>query len=284
MSNKSGKASKPVCSYKDIAKNINDLLYKDFTSETKISATTVTKTGLNVALNASGATQIAELCDIKSEFKTGAIKTELKLDTKNRLTALVTYEDLFPGLKVMASTAVPVAKTPKLEIVYKMCDYAQMGATASGINAAPALESSLTVGLLDKLTLGGEVGYDTAKGAVTKYNVAASYVEKDSVITVVTADKLDTVKLGFHQVVNDTMTAGVELTKKSKGDISVTGGLAYAYDRDTTYKGKVSNAGTLGLLVATQINPNVRLTLSSELDSRQLEKGGKYGWALALKA
>ena len=69
--------------------------------------------------------------------------------------------------------------------------------------------------------------------------------------------------------------------KTSKTSFMVGG--CYAFDSQTVVKAKLTNHGKLSVLLKHEIIPKSVVTLSSEMDTKALDKSPKFGLALALK-
>ena len=82
------------------------------------------------------------------------------------------------------------------------------------------------------------------------------------------------------------MKTGVagEITKRlSTNENTFTVGGSYAVDRLTMVKAKLDNHGKLGAILQHEIIKKLLLTLSTELDTKALDKTPRFGLALALR-
>ncbi len=71
------------------------------------------------------------------------------------------------------------------------------------------------------------------------------------------------------------------------GAIKVTVGGSYALDADTSAKAKLSNDGKLGLALAKQLNPSVKATVGTELNTFDIASSvaaNKFGFAFEIRA
>lgn len=99
-------------------------------------------------------------------------------------------------------------------------------------------------------------------------------------------DKGDTIRASYiHHLDESKKTAAVgEITRRfSLNENTFTVGGSYAVDSLTVFKSKLNNHGKLGVLLQHEIIPKSLVTLSSELDTKALDKTPKFGLALALK-
>lgn len=99
-------------------------------------------------------------------------------------------------------------------------------------------------------------------------------------------DKGDTIKASYiHHLDELKKSAAVgEITRRfSTNENTFTVGGSYAVDNLTIVKLKLNNHGNLGALLQHELIPKSLLTISSEFDTKALEKTPKFGVALALK-
>ncbi|KAK4410072.1 Mitochondrial outer membrane protein porin 2 [Sesamum angolense] len=117
--------------------------------------------------------------------------------------------------------------------------------SAVGLNQAPPVDVSLTLGT-PTFALGAEAGYETTSGKLTKYTAGITVTKPDSCASVILGDK---------------------------GDISSL----------TLLKMKLNNHGTLGAVLQHEVIRKSLVTISSEFDTRALDRTPKFGVSLALK-
>lgn len=99
-------------------------------------------------------------------------------------------------------------------------------------------------------------------------------------------DKGDTIRASYiHHLDQLKKSAAVgEITRRfSTNENTFTVGGSYAVDNLTVVKTKLNNHGKLGTLLQHEIIPKSILTISSEFDTKALDKTPKFGVALALK-
>ena len=98
------------------------------------------------------------------------------------------------------------------------------------------------------------------------------------------ADKLDTIKWSYVHLLSPTSAVGVEVAhKRAKSDITFTAGATYLLDDKTTSKLRLNNRGIIAALVQHEFRPKSTVTISTEVDSKSLDKGSKFGVAFKLQ-
>ncbi|XP_047952843.1 mitochondrial outer membrane protein porin of 34 kDa-like [Salvia hispanica] len=268
--------------YSEIGKRARDLLYKDYQSDQKFTITTYSPTG--VTLTSSGCKKgEVFLADINTQLKHKNITTDVKVDTSSNLSTTITVDQPCPGVKTIFSFKVPDQRSGKLELQY-LHDYA--GITSSvGLTANPTVNFSAAVGN-DKLALGSDVAFDTKEGALTKYNIGASFTNSDLIAALTLNDKFDTLSASYYHIVSPlTNTAvGAEVTHSfSSNENTITVGTQHALDPLTLAKARLNNSGKASGLIQHEWRPKSLITLSAEVDTKSIDKSAKFGLALALK-
>lgn len=95
------------------------------------------------------------------------------LDASGKALVNLSLSELAKGVKLSASAALPDPASAKLTVDYTACREFNIRATTT-LTSAPVVDL-VAVTEYKGVLLGGEAAYDTAKAAVTKYNVAAGY-------------------------------------------------------------------------------------------------------------
>ncbi|KAL0424332.1 UNVERIFIED_CONTAM: Mitochondrial outer membrane protein porin of [Sesamum radiatum] len=297
--------------YSDIGKRARDLLYKDYNSDQKFTLTTYSPTG--VTLTSTG-TKKGDLflADVNTQLKHKNITTDIKVDTSSNLHTTVTVDEPTPGLKTILSFRVPDQRsgklhttvtvdepTPglktilsfrvpdqrsgKLELQY-LHDYAGISSSV-GLTANPIVNFSGVVGN-NKLALGSDVSFDTKEGALVKCNFGASFTNADLIAALTLNDKGDTLSASYYHIVSpSTNTAvGAEVTHSfSTNENTITVGTQHLLDPLTTVKARVNNFGKANALIQHEWRPKSLITVSTEVDTKSIDKSAKFGLALALK-
>ncbi|KAL0287622.1 UNVERIFIED_CONTAM: Mitochondrial outer membrane protein porin of [Sesamum angustifolium] len=268
--------------YSDIGKRARDLLYKDYNSDQKFTLTTYSPTG--VTLTSTG-TKKGDLflADVNTQLKHKNITTDIKVDTSSNLHTTVTVDEPTPGLKTILSFRVPDQRSGKLELQY-LHEYAGISSSV-GLTANPIVNFSGVVGN-NKLALGSDVSFDTKEGAFIKCNFGASFTNADLIAALTLNDKGDTLSASYYHIVSpSTNTAvGAEVTHSfSTNENTITVGTQHLLDPLTTVKARVNNFGKANALIQHEWRPKSLITVSTEVDTKSIDKSAKFGLALALK-
>lgn len=267
--------------FSDIGKKAKDLLTKDYLQDQKVVITTETESGLTFT---SSTVKKGDLLtgDILTQFKNNNVTTELKVDTNSCVHINVTVDELASGLKTILNVTVP-DNTGKLEAQYRH-EHAGICAIV-GLTAVPIVEVNAAFGG-QGFALGGEVAFDTGSGLFTKYNAGLGLTKPDFSAAILVSDKGETLKAsGLYHVNPDTktMVAAEVLHRLPTSDTTFTVGTSYALDSVTTVKTRLNNHGKLGALLQHEFRPKSTVTLSTELDTKALDKNSKVGLAVVLK-
>ncbi|PIM99988.1 Porin/voltage-dependent anion-selective channel protein [Handroanthus impetiginosus] len=268
--------------YTDIGKRARDLLYKDYNSDQKFTVTTYSPTGVTIT---STGTKKGELflADINTQLKHKNITTDIKVDTGSNLLTTITVDEPTPGLKTILSFRVPDQRSGKLELQY-LHDYVGISSSV-GLTANPIVNFSGVLGN-NQLAVGSDVSFDTKEGALTKLNFGASFTNTDLIAALTLNDKFDTLSGSYYHVMSPlTNTAvGAEVTHSfSTNENTITVGTQHALDPLTTVKARVNNYGKASALIQHEWRPKSLITVSTEVDTKAIDKSAKFGLALALK-
>ncbi|XP_024978242.1 mitochondrial outer membrane protein porin 2-like [Cynara cardunculus var. scolymus] len=268
--------------FSDIGKKAKDLLTRDYLTDQKISVSTSSVTGVAIT---SSATKKGGLStgDVGAVYKYNNILVDVKVDTESKIATTLTFTELVPSTKTIASFKVPDFNSAKVEVQYFHC-HATL-ASAVALSQTPTIDVSATIGT-PKFVIGAEAGYETSSGRLTKYTAGISMNKPESSASIILGDKGDTLRASYiHHLDQSKKTAAVgEIIRRfSLNDNTFTIGGSYAVDHLTVVKAKLNNQGKLGALLQHEIIPKSLVTLSSELDTKALDKTPKFGLALALK-
>ncbi|KAL0431694.1 UNVERIFIED_CONTAM: Mitochondrial outer membrane protein porin of [Sesamum radiatum] len=253
--------------YSDIGKRARDLLYKDYNSDQKFTLTTYSPTG--VTLTSSG-TKKGDLflADVNTQLKHKNITTDIKVDTSSNVGLL--SNSLF-SLTIVVGTS----------ILARLCGIS----SSVGLTANPTVNFSGVVGN-NKLAVGSDVSFDTKEGAFVKCNFGASFTNADLIAALTLNDKGDTLSASYYHIVSPlTNTAvGAEVTHSiSTNENTITVGTQHSLDPLTTVKARVNNFGKANALIQHEWRPKSLITVSTEVDTKSIDKSAKFGLALALK-
>ncbi|CAH9088063.1 unnamed protein product [Cuscuta epithymum] len=268
--------------YSDIGKKARDLLNRDFQTDQKFTITTYSPTG--VAITSSGSKKgDLFLGDVTTQLKNKNITTDIKVDTNSNLFTTITVDEAAPGLKSIVNFRLPDQRSGKVELQY-LHDLAGVS-TSVGLTASPVINLSAVLGT-NALALGTDVSFDTKSGTFTKYNVAFSLTNSDLISALTLNDKGDTMKWSYFHQVNplSNTCVGAELAYSfSINESSITVGAQHQLDPLTTVKARVNNTGIANTLIQHEWRPKSLITLSGEVDVKNIDKSAKFGLALALK-
>nr|CAD1833910.1 unnamed protein product [Ananas comosus var. bracteatus] len=267
--------------YSEIGKKARDLLYKDYHTDQKFTITTYTSTG--VAITASG-TKKNELIfgEIHSQLKNKNVTVDVKANSDSNLLTTVTIDELAtPGLKTIFSFVVPDQRSGKVELQY-LHDYAGVNASI-GLTANPVVNLAGVVGT-KALSVGADVSFDTATGNFTKYNAGLSITNADLVAALTLNNKGDSLGASYYHLVSPLSAVGAELTHSfASSENTLTFGTQHQLDPLTTVKARFNNYGKASALIQHEWRPKSFLTISTEVDTKAIEKSSKVGLSLVLK-
>ncbi|KAF3951638.1 hypothetical protein CMV_022736 [Castanea mollissima] len=268
--------------FTDIGKKAKDLLTRDFNSDQKFTVSTYSDAG--VALTSTAVKKGGfSTGDVAAQYKYKNAVFDVKVDTESNISTIITFTEILPSTKTIASFKVPDYNSGKLEVQY-FHDHATL-TTAVALNQSPAIDFSATIGT-PSIAFGAEAGYDTTTGNFTKYTAGLSVAKPDSSASIILGDKGDSIKASYvHHLDQFKKSAAVgEITRKfSTNENTFTVGGSYAIDSLTVVKAKLNNHGKLGALLQHEVIPKSVLTVSGEVDTKALDKNPKFGLAIALR-
>ncbi|CAN4081705.1 unnamed protein product [Withania somnifera] len=268
--------------YTEIGKKARDLLYKDYQSDHKFSITTYSPTGVVITSSGSKKGDLF-LADVNTQLKNKNVTTDIKVDTNSNLLTTITVDEAAPGLKTILSFRVPDQRSGKLEVQY-LHDYAGI-CTSVGLTANPIVNFSGVVGT-NIVALGTDVSFDTKTGDFTKCNAGLSFTNADLVASLNLNDKGDNLSASYYHTVSPlTNTAvGAEVNHNfSTNENTITVGTQHRLDPLTSVKARINNFGKASALLQHEWRPKSLFTVSGEVDTKSVDKGAKFGLALALK-
>ncbi|CAG2168346.1 unnamed protein product [Oppiella nova] len=149
-----------------------------------------------------------------------------------------------------------------------------------GLKQSPVAEGSIAFGK-EGVLIGGEGAYDTNKGEVTKYSAGIQYSQRDFSAAAILADRGNKLIASYYHSVNLDTAVGVEATHKFDDNANTfTAGTKYHLDPLTFTKVRLDNHGKLAGLLQHEFRPKNTFTVSSEVDTKALDKSAKVGLAL----
>ncbi|XP_062231994.1 mitochondrial outer membrane protein porin 2-like [Phragmites australis] len=268
--------------YSEIGKKARDLLYKDYHTDQKFTLTTYASNG--AAITAAGTRKDeAIFSEIQSQLKNNNLTVDVKATSESNVITTFTIHELgTPGLKAILCIPFPYQKSAKAELQYL---HHHAGITASvGLNAKPALNLSGVFGT-KAFAVGADAAFDTSTGDLTKYNAGLSFTSDEDFVAAVTLNnKCDTIAASYYHSVNPSTAVGGELAHSfSSNGNTLTFGTQHALDPLTTVKTRFNNYGMASALVQHEWRPKSFLTVSTEVDTKAIEKSSKVGLSLVLK-
>jgi len=268
--------------FADIGKKAKDLLTRDYNTDQKFSISTYTASGVSLtstALKKGG----VHAADVTSQYKYKNAVFDVRIDTDSTILTTVTFTEILPSTKAIASFKVPDNSSGKLEVQY-FHDHATVTAAAA-LKQNPLIDITATLGT-PVISFGAEAGYDTSSKTFTKYNAGISVTKPDACASIILGDKGDSIKASYlHHLDESKRSAAVgEVYRKfSTNENTITVGGLYAIDHTTTVKAKLNNNGKLGALLQHEVVPKSLVTVSSEIDTKALDKHPRFGLSLVLK-
>ncbi|XP_073367957.1 mitochondrial outer membrane protein porin 2-like [Aegilops tauschii subsp. strangulata] len=258
--------------YSEIGKKARDLLYKDFTTDQKLTLTTYAANGT-----------VTILSEIQTQFNYNNVKVDVKANSDSQVLITTTSETrCIPGLKRIVTIPLTNHTPAKAELQY-LHDYAGIS-VGFGLHSKPLINVSALVGN-KALALGADVAYDSATGDFTKCNFGASFTNDDLYAAAMLNNKGDSLSASYYQMVSNSQAAvGGEVSHSlSSNETTTTLGFQYSLDPLTTTKVRYDNHGMVSALIQHELRPKSLLTISSEFDTKAIEKSSKIGLSLLLK-
>ncbi|KAJ8439572.1 hypothetical protein Cgig2_024159 [Carnegiea gigantea] len=266
--------------YSDIGKRARDLLTKDYNFDHKFTLSVPNSAGMGLTATGIKKDHIF-IGDISTQYRSGNTTVDVKVDTHSNVSTKVTLDEALPGIKTALSFNVPDQKSGKLDVHYHN-PHAAMNSSI-GLNPTPVLDVNASIGN-ENVSLGGEVGFDTASASFTKYNAGITFNRPDFFAALILMDKGQTLKASYFHTVNPSTAVAAEMTHRfSNYENQFTIGSSHAIDPITSVKTRFSDNGKVGMLYQREWRPKSLITFSSEYDTKATDSAAKFGIALALK-
>ncbi|ESQ45542.1 hypothetical protein EUTSA_v10010622mg [Eutrema salsugineum] len=268
--------------FADIGKKAKDLLTRDYSTDQKFSISTNSVSGL--ALTSTTLKKgVVHAADVATQYKYRNALFDVKIDTDSNILTTITFTEILPSTKAIASFQVPHYNSSKLEVQY-FHDHATVTAIAA-LKQNPLIDVTATLGS-PTISFGAEAGYDTTSRTFTKYNFGIILTMPDKCASVILRDKADSIKASYLQHLDESKRSAIvgEIFRKifTNENIITVGGL-YAVDHLTNVKAKLNSNGKLGALLQHEVLPKSTVTISGEIDTKTLDKYPRFGLSLALK-
>jgi len=253
----------------------------------KLNVRSKTENGIDVSANMNSNRDSGNISgDLQTKYKWpdyGICLTE-KWNTANMLNTKVDIDDLIEGMELSINSSFSPStgeKSGTLEASY----------TQEFFNAAveldfpdivpPELTASACIGSDEGVSGGTEVGFDSAGMNLTKCSFGARYGTSDfglsaAVNTSFEEESSDQEYFGFlYQKVNPELDAAASIQyKKASGAVNFSLGCQYKLDDLSSLRAKLNNAGHIGLGYTQQLREGLKATMSTLIDSKNLNNGG----------
>jgi voltage-dependent anion channel protein 2 len=272
----------PPPAFSDIAKASNDLINKDFyhTAAAALEVKLKAPNGVNFTAKGTSAHDgpVTSSLEGKKSLSNGISITQ-SWNTANMLATKVELNDTFAsGLKTeVLSNFNPAAgnKGQKVNLHFKQpafhgrafVDYSASGAIGTIADAVVSHEG---------MVVGGEVGYDVQKAAITKYSAAVGYTTPLYNAAVTATNSLSVFTASYYQRVNPAVEAGARAVWDSKSGNNVGLELAAKYKLDPASfaKAKINNLGIASLAYNTKVNSGLTFGIGGSFDTQKLNEAG----------
>mmetsp|Transcript_6258 Transcript_6258/g.9285 ORF Transcript_6258/g.9285 Transcript_6258/m.9285 type:complete len:295 (+) Transcript_6258:1391-2275(+) len=206
------------------------------------------------------------------------IKAKRRTDGLSHYTLEWTPKDLIPNLKAKAECKVtyPHSKTeaePSATIEYT---HKNAKAKVTLADNPTSVKASVTAGA-PELGVGVDAKYDFKLGRFSAYNFAMWWNKNSSrlVLKHLGSNKsqysIGDIQLSYYQRLSSRTTIGTLVSKNwGTRKVSMEVGGEYDYDAKTLLKGKFDSEGKVGLALQRELSPNLKFTVASEVDTKQI--------------
>ncbi|XP_073101778.1 mitochondrial outer membrane protein porin 6 isoform X4 [Elaeis guineensis] len=258
-----------------------DLLTKDYNFDHKFTLTTPSDAGLGLTAMGVKKDQLF-IGDISTQYRSGKTTVDVKVDTDYNVSTTITVNELVAGVRTSFSFRIPDQKSGKLDLQY-LYDRAAINSSIV-LTPIPLLELAAAIGSKE-LTLGTEVGFDSASASFTEYNSGIGFNKHDFSAALILADKGGTLKASYVQGVNPVTGAAVAADMIHRFNTygnSFTIGSCHALNPLITIKTRFNNSGKAAVLCQHEWRPQSFLTLSAEYNPKALNAPSRGGLASSI--
>ncbi|KAF2441921.1 mitochondrial porin-like protein [Karstenula rhodostoma CBS 690.94] len=276
----------PPPAFSDIAKSSNDLINKDFyhAAAAQLEVKLKAPNGVNFTAKGTSAHDgpVSSSLEGKKALSNGISITQ-SWNTANLLSTKVELNDtLASGLKTeVLSNFKPDAgnQGQKVNFLFKQNNF--HGRVFGDLKASGAVSAIADAVLSHEgFLVGGEVGYDVQKAAITKYSAAVGYTTPIYNAAITATNSLSVFSAAYYQKVNTAVEAGARATwdSKSQGAVGLELAAKYKIDPASFAKAKINNLGIASLAYNTKVNSGLTFGVGGSFDTQKLnESGHKLG-------
>ncbi|XP_031562895.1 voltage-dependent anion-selective channel protein 2-like [Actinia tenebrosa] len=277
--------------YDDLGKESRDVFGKGYGfGFVKLDLKTKTKKGVEFKTNGSSNNETGKVfgsLETKYKFDDYGITLSEKWTTDNVLSSDIVVEDqIAKGLKLEFDTTFAPntgKKSAKIKSAYKS-DYVHGTADVDFDFAGPTVQASGVVGY-EGWVAGYQAAYDTSKSKLIANNFSLGYRSSDFQIHSSVHDASKFMGSIYHQI-NKNLEVAAQLNwNTGSSNTSFQAGCKYDVDKDSCIRAKVNNSSHLGLAYTQKMRDGIKATLSSHIDTKNLNSGGhKLGLWLEMEA
>lgn len=281
--------------YKDIGKKANKTLSDDYDFNRKLKVKTTTANGVTFTTEGTMAANKSILAKLTAQSKCkvmGVGLDKVEVNTHGRITAETSVNNaMIDGLKVTFKAedgSLKNAAGAKYKPAAKLGSEYRHGSNfvvSKDFDFASNNLSGSAVFAYENFQFGVQGAYSVDKTAVTDKNVALTYVASDMAASVVTKKNMGNLTTSFHHVLpskNVIYSAALDTDLKAQSHLLTVGG-RYNPDSESTFLGKVNSEGIVSLGLVQKIKNDVSLTVSANVDAKNIEgENHKFGMGLTL--
>ncbi|KAJ4357980.1 Mitochondrial porin [Didymosphaeria variabile] len=276
----------PPPAFSDIAKSSNDLINKDFyhAAAAQLEVKLKAPNGVNFTAKGTSAHDgpVSSSLEGKKSLSNGISITQ-SWNTANLLATKVELNDtLASGLKTeILNNFKPDAgnQGQKVNFFFKQNNF--HGRVFGDLKASGAVSAIADAVLSHEgFLVGGEVGYDVQKAAITKYSAAVGYTTPIYNAAITATNSLSVFSAAYYQKVNTAVEAGARATwdSKAQGAVGLELAAKYKIDPASFAKAKINNLGIASLAYNTKVNSGLTFGVGGSFDTQKLnESGHKLG-------
>lgn len=206
---------------------------------------------------------------VTNSWATPADALNFKIELDNTIAA---------GLKAEVSSQFKPAKGPgaqKLSLFFKQpvfhtrafFDLAPNGGVQAVVDGVVSHEG---------FVVGGEVGYDVQKAALSRYSATVGYSTPSITAALAATNNLSVFTASYYQKVNAAVEVGTKAAYDAKNSTTVGLEVASKYKIDplSFAKAKINDRGIASIAYNTKVNPGFTLGVGASFDTQKLNEAG----------